>query len=538
MSLDARAILTGIPGYDPVATAPAGHYFDEAAAGLALDFFPEMLTFVEGEKAEQPFVLEPWQQAFVGNLFGWKRPSGLRRYVEALLYVARKNGKTPLLAGIVDYVLFCDGEPGAQLYSAAAEREQAALIYRHASGMILRNPLLDECCKIYRTFKSIEHPATNSLYKALSADANTKHGLNVHLAAVDELHAHPNGDLVDVLKTGTVNRREPLLIYITTADYARPSVCNRTYQHAIRVRDGEVDDPGFLPCIYEASPKDDWTQIETWRQANPNLGVSVQEKWLARECLRAQEEPSYENTFKRLHLNIITEQAERWISLEKWQACAGELDALALADSLAGQPCTGGLDVSATSDVTALVLWFPGAQALVPFFWIPSSSAARREEHDRVPYRTWQRQGFMRMTEGNAVDQDRIRRDINGDIGKRFRLGSIGIDPWNATQLCMQLLGDGFDMVEFRQGFGSLNEPSKEFEKRIVSQRLIHGNHPVLNWMAANVSVTHDAAGNIKPDKSKSTEKIDGIVAAIMAIGRSMAGPAESVYEERGMISL
>lgn len=509
--------LAHLPGYDPYATGE-GYHFDIEAANDAISFF-QSLEFIEGERAGDKFILEDWQRAIVGSIFGWKNEkTGLRRYREAFVYVARKNGKSPLAAGIVLIGLFVDGEPGAQIYSAAAEREQAALVYRHASAMIARDPQLGRLCKTYKTFKSIEVPATNSVYKALSADADTKHGFSTHMVIVDELHAHPNGELVDVLQTSMGARREPIMIHITTADYDRDSVCNRKYDYACKVREGVFEDASFLPVIYEAGRDDDWTKPDTWKKANPNMGVSVRTDYLERECERAKNEPSYENTFKRLHLNIRTQQDIRWIQLDRWDKCSGGLEL----DSLAGRECWGGLDLSSTTDVSAFVLAFPplGDEpvSLLGFYWVPAENARARERKDRVPYLTWEKSGAIRMTPGNVIDYDRIRNQIS-EIGETYNIREIAVDRWNSTQLQNQLMGDGFNVVQFGQGFASMTAPTKELEKLIMAGKLEHFNCPVLRWMAGNVAAEIDAAGNIKPSKKKSSEKIDGIVASVMALG-------------------
>lgn len=530
-----RKLFRLIPDYDPIATAAEGDWFDAAAAQTALDFFSECLQFVEGDKAGEPFVLEEWQKAIVACLFGWKREDGTRRYREALVYVPRKNGKTPLAAGIVLYGLFCDGEEGAQIYSAAAEREQAALVYRHAQSMIVREPELQKRAKVYKTFKSIEYPAKNSVYKALSADADTKHGFNSHLVIVDELHAHPNGELVDVLTTSMASRTQPLLIHITTADYDRESVCNQKHDYATRIRDGVIDDPSFLPVIFEASKDDDWTDPKVWEKANPNLGVSVNRDYLERECQRAQDQPVYENTFKRLHLNIRTEQDVRWLSLAKWDACEFPVDE----GALAGRECFGGLDLSTKVDITAWVLVFPPVRegerwAILPRFWVPGVSAHEREKRDRVPYTAWAKDDTtgLRLTEGNVVDYEAVAAQILED-SERFQIREIAYDPWNATHMALNLQDQGAEMVEFRQGYPSMSEPTKEFEKLILAQGIAHGGNPVLRWMASNVAVDIDPAGNYKPSKKKSVERIDGIVATIMGVGRAMVAGDEA--EEPGM---
>lgn len=519
---------TGIPGYDPWADAGDMH-FDEVAAQKAIDFFHECLTHIEGAVACEPFILQPWQQAIVGNLFGWKRPDGTRRYRESLVYVPRKNGKTPLMAGIASYVMLCDGESGAQCYCAAADTDQATYLFRHMRGMIEAEPLLDEQCRVYNATRSIVRLADKQTsMKVLSADGDTKHGGNSHLVIVDELHMQPNRELVDTLQTSfaSANRKQPLLLFITTADFDRESICNEKHDYASKVRDGILSDPAFLPVIYEASIEDDYTDPAVWRKANPNLGVSVSEEYLVRECKRAQESPAYLNTFLRLHLNVKTTNDVAWVDMAKWDQCGVMPVDL---DSLAGRECYGGLDLSTTTDISALVLIFPdeGGYIVAPWFWIPGDAARKREHRDRVPYQTWIRQGLIDGTSDGVVDYDLLRVKIV-ELSERFNIKAIGVDRWNAMQLTTQLMGDGVNMELFGQGYASMSSPTKELEKLIKSVKLSHGGNAVLRWMASNLTVETDAAGNVKPSKKKSTEKIDGMVALVMALGMAATAPSEN----------
>ena len=530
-----RDVYRLIPGCDPFATA-GDCTFNNRLAKRAIDFFHECLTFTAGEWMGRPFRLEPWQQAIVGNLFGWKRPDGTRRYREAFIFVPRKNGKSELAGGLGNLLTFADGEPGAQVYCAAADREQARLVFNAARTMVEAEPELARRSHIYTN--AIMAPR-GSVLKVVSAEAYSKHGINAHGVIIDELHAQPNRELVDVLTTSTGARRQPLLIHITTSDFDRESICNEKHDYARKVRDGVIDDPAFLPVIYEAAPDADWTDPDVWAKVNPNLGVSVSVEYLERECRRAQETPTYENPFKRLHLNMRTAQDVRWLSIEQWDACGGTpIDEAALY----GRECYAGLDLSTTTDISALVLVFrdpDGGVTLLPWFWIPADNARKREHRDRVPYETWARQGLIEMTPGNVIDYDYIRARIN-DLSKRFNIREIAIDPWNATQLSTQLQGDGFEVVQFGQGYKDMTSPAKELEKLVVSGRLRHGGHPVLRWMASNVAVEMDAAGNLKPSKKKSTERIDGITAAVMALGRALLQPppSESVYDTYGIRAL
>lgn len=534
VSSEWAGLLKALPGYDPFDQA-GDCEFIVSKAEERLHFFERCLTHIKGAKAGEKFELERWQKSVIANLFGWIRPDGTRRYREALIYVPRKNGKSFLAAGICNCVLFCDGEQGAEIYCGAAEAGQARLVFNVAREQVLRELLLKQRAKVFQNSITIEDMA--SFIRPISADADTKYGFNTQCAVVDELHVQPDRDLVDVLLTSTGARLQPLIVYITTADYDRESICNEKRDYAIKVRDGIIDDNSFLPAIYEASRDADWKDEKLWQEVNPNLGVSVTWEYLRREFQRATETPTYENTFKRLHLNMQTESDVKWLSMDQWDSCARPVDS----EKLVAQTCFAGLDLSSNQDVTAFVLVFPspdGHYAVMPFFWIPEDNAREREKRDRVPYLTWASKGWMELTPGNVVDYDRVRAKIN-DLGKKYRIIDLAADRWNAMQIMTQLQGDGFNVIAYGQGFKDMSAPSKELEKLLISGKLAHGGNPVLRWMASNVSAEIDAAGNIKPSKKKSTERIDGIVALVMALGRVMVTPQiGSVYEERGLLSI
>ncbi len=549
-----KKIIKEIPGYDPFRDA-AGCRFNPKLANAALRFFETKLRHIEGAVAGRPFKLERWQQAVVANLFGWLRENGTRRYRESLIYVPRKNGKTPWMAGIALYVLLEDAEAGQQNFIAAASREQAGKLFRYAKLMVNASQDLSARCRVYggtaqggQSKSIVKLPDESSFLQVIAADGGVTHGGTSNLVIVDELHAQPNRELMDVLQTSLTseNRPQPLMICITTADFARESICNEKHDYAKKVRDGIIPPElaaSFLPVIYEAIDED-WTAEETWRKCNPNLGISVSLDQLRLECKRAQETPTYENTFKRLHLNIKTQNDVRWIPMERWDAMNAANPLLwreKMLYAMKGKPCTGGLDLSTSLDVTAFVLSFNfgNSKIWLPYFWIPGDNAEKRERRDRVPYLTWARQGFIKMTAGDVIDYDTVRSDIN-ELGKQFDIQKIGFDPWNSSQIVQQLMGDGFEMLSFRQGYGSLSGPSKELVKLILAGTLEHGGNPVMRWMASNASTEEDAAGNIKPSKAKSTERIDGIVAGVMALGVAMAEPPKpkSVYESRGVLSL
>jgi phage terminase large subunit-like protein len=481
------------------------------AADLAVRFFHENLTHSKGELGGKAFILEPWQQDYIRRLFG-TMDGEVRQYRTSLLAIPRKNGKSTLCAGIALKLLF-DGEPGAEIYSCAADRDQARLVFEMAKVCVENSPKLRQRLQVYRN--SIVRAETHSTYKALSAEAFTKHGLNAHGVIFDELHCQPDRELVDVMATSTGARRQPLIVYLTTAGYDRKSVCWEIWRYALAVRDGAIKDDTFLPAIYAADPEDDWTKESTWRKANPNLGVSVKLEDLRVRCERAQNMPSEENTFRRLHLNQWTEQDTRWLRMDHW----AQGDKPCPVD-LAGRECFAGLDMATTFDTTCFCLLFPlddGTYWVQPHFWIPEENMRERVKRDRVQYDLWAKQGHLRTTPNNVTDYDQVRADIN-ELAKKYNIRQVAIDRWNATQLATQLQGDGLNVVGFGQGYGSMSAPAKQLEGLVVAGKLLH-HSPVLDWQASNVAIQSDHAGNIKPSKAKSTERIDGIVALTMAIG-------------------
>lgn len=469
--------------------------------------------------------------------------------------MAKKNGKTAWVAGILLYVMVCDHEIGAEIYSAAASRDQAALIFAHANGMVRQQKALSDRLTVYGAkggtqSRSIVYEAEMTSYKCLSADANTADGSSPHFCAIDELHRHKSADLAEVLQKSTATRSQPMVVYTTTADYNRPSLCNTKLKYAKQVRDNKGDpsqpghDPEFLPVIYEADKDDDWECPETWRKANPNLGVTVPESFLKREAQKAIETPSELNNFLRLHLNIVTDADEAWLDMSAWDKCGiGKEDPAkwraAMIEKLKGRPCRLALDLGSTNDLTALVALFPeDGNVVLPWFWMPRDNARKRETEHRVPYMTWARGGFVEITDGNYVDQSFVlSRSL--ECVKLFGAREIAVDRFMARQITDVAQREGIAVVEFGQGFRDMSEPAKRLETLVLSGKLQHGSNPILRWMAGNTMIRRDPAGNIKPDKSKSAEKIDGIVSLTMAIGRAMMpGGGDSVYESRGFLTL
>ena len=509
-------------------------WFDERAANVAVAFFERLLRHTKGEWAGNAFKLQRWQRDdVIRPLFGWKRADGTRRFRQAYIEIPRKNGKSTLSAGIALALLMIDNEPGVEVYSAAADRAQAAIVFDAASTMVQGSPALAKFAEVYR--REIRVPKLNGVYRVLSADAPTKHGLNAHGVIFDELHAQPNRELWDVLATSMGSRRQPLLTMITTAGFDRNSICYEQHEYAQQVLRGQIDDPNYFAYIAAADTEDDWTDPAIWAKANPGLDVTVKRDYLAGECERAKNVPAYQNTFRRLHLNQWTSQDSRWLDMTMWDRCAAPLP------DLSGRLCYGGLDLASTTDIAAFVLCFPPAADnepyyLMPHFWIPADNMVERARRDRVPYDVWVREGLIQATPGNVIDYAYIRAKIN-ELGGLYRVGDIAYDRWGAELLRQQLEDDGMTMIQMGQGYASMNAPTKELLRLVLSQGLSHGGNPVLRWMADNVVAKQDPAGNIKFDKGASREKIDGMVAAVMALDRATRneGDHRSVYEDRGI---
>jgi len=507
--------------------------FDAEAAERAVRFI-ESLRHTKGDWAGKPFKLMPWQREIVAKLFGTLNDNGARQYRTCYIELPRKNGKSTLAAAIALYLLFADNEPGAQVYSAANDRNQAALVFNDAAAMVRQAPALLRRAKIIDSQKRIVYYAQNSFYCAISAEAYSKFGYDSHGVIYDELHAAPNRELWDVLTTSFGARRQPLLLCITTAGYDRNSICWEQHDYACKVRDGIIDDPTFLPVIYVAPENADWTDEKVWFDCNPALGVFRSLEEMRTLCAKAQETPALEMTFRRLYLNQWVNIAERWMPMDKWDACGMEVDV----EALKGQPCYAGLDLAATTDLTALALVFPRGDSydVLMRFWIPGDTAREKERKDRVPYSTWARQGYIKLTEGNVIDYGYIHQELR-ELRGLYDIREVAFDRWGATKLVQELQDDGFTVVPFGQGFASMSAPTKELMNLVLAGKIRHGGHPVLRWNADNVVVSQDPAGNLKPDKSKATQKIDGIVALIMAIDRATrhTQPVKSIYETEGI---
>ena len=513
--------------------------FDEAKAQRAVEFI-RCLKHTKGRWRGQAFDLLPWQETIIRDVFGTVKEDGFRQYNTAYVEIPKKNGKSELAAGVALYMTCGDNEWGAEVYGCASDRQQASIVFDVAVDMVEQCPALKKRIKPVMSVKRLVYKPTNSFYQVLSAEAYTKHGLNVHAVIFDELHSQPNRELFDVMTKGSGDARtQPLFFLITTAGTDRHSVCFEQHQKAEDILCGRKADPTFYPVIYGAEDDADWTSEEVWYRANPSLGHTIDIGKVRNACLSARDNPAEENIFRQLRLNQWVKQSTRWMQMEKWDACAFPVDE----GELLGRECYGGLDLSSSIDITAFVLVFPPRDdseryVFLPFFWIPEENMVRRVRRDHVPYDVWERQGFLETTEGDVIHYGFIESFIE-DLGKRFHIKEIAFDRWGAVQMVQNLEGLGFTVVPFGQGFKDMSPPSKRLMELVLERNVAHGGHPVLRWMMDNIFVRTDPAGNIKPDKEKSTEKIDGAVAAVMALDRAVrnGGSTGSVYDERGILS-
>ena len=513
--------------------------YDKSAADYAVAFI-ENLCHTKGTWAGKPFELIDWQEQIIRDLFGTLKPNGYRQFNTAYIEIPKKQGKSELAAAVALLLTCGDGEERAEVYGWAADRQQAAIVFDVAADMVRMCPALSKRVKILASQKRLIYTPTNSFYQVLSAEAYSKHGFNIHGVVFDELHTQPNRKLFDVMTKGSGDARmQPLYFLITTAGTDTHSICYETHQKAKDIIEGRKIDATFYPVIYGADESDDWTDPKVWKKANPSLDITVGIDKVKAACESAKQNPGEENAFRQLRLNQWVKQAVRWMPMEKWDKCAFSVDE----DELEGRVCYGGLDLSSTTDITAFVLVFPPLDEqdkyiILPYFWIPEDNLTLRVNRDHVPYDVWERQGYLQTTEGNVVHYGFIEKFIER-LGERFNIREIAFDRWGAVQMVQNLEGMGFTVVPFGQGFKDMSPPTKELMKLVLEQKIAHGGHPVLRWNMDNIYIRTDPAGNIKTDKEKSTEKIDGAVATIMALDRAIRcgnDGGASVYDERGIL--
>lgn len=525
--------------YKPTRFMAKGSHYDKDKADFAVSFI-ECLCHTKGTWAGKNFELIDWQEQIIRDVFGTIKANGYRQFNTAFIEVPKKNGKSELAAAVALLLLCGDGEQRAEIYGCAADRNQAKIVFDVAVDMVRFCPALEKRVKITESQKAIEYLPTKSKYQVLSADVANKHGFNTHGVIFDELHTQPNRKLYDVMIQGSGDARmQPLYFLITTAGNNTESICYEVHQKALDIISGRKIDPTFYPVIFGAGMDEDWTDPKVWKKANPSLGETIGIDKVQAACDSARQNPGEENAFRQLRLNQWVKQSIRWMPMDKWDKCSFAVNE----DDLEGRVCYGGLDLSSTTDITAFVLVFPPTDEddkyiILPYFWVPEESLDLRVRRDHVPYDVWERQGFLQTTEGNVIHYGFIEKFIE-NLGERFNIREIAFDRWGAIQMVQNLEGMGFTVVPVGQGFKDMSPPTKELMKLTLEERLAHGGHPVLRWMMDNIFIRTDPAGNIKPDKEKSTEKIDGAVATIMALDRAIRcgnDTSESVYDSRGLL--
>lgn len=525
--------------YKPTKFMAKTSHYDKDAADYAVMFI-ESLCHTKGTWAGKPFELIDWQEQIIRDLFGVLKPNGYRQFNTAYIEIPKKQGKSELAAAVALLLLCGDGEERAEVYGCAADRNQAKIVFDVAVDMVRFCPALSKRVKILESQKKITYLPTNSSYQVLSADVANKHGFNTHGVIFDELHTQPNRKLFDVMLQGSGDARmQPLYFLITTAGNDTNSICYEVHQKAIDIAEGRKVDPTFYSVIYGAAEDEDWTDPKVWKKANPSLGITVGIDKVKAACESAQQNPGEENAFRQLRLNQWVKQSVRWMPMDKWDACAFPVSE----DDLEGRICYGGLDLSSTTDITAFALVFPPLDEedkyyILPYFWIPEETLDLRVRRDHVPYDLWERQGTLMTTEGNVVHYGYIEKFIER-LGEKFNIREIAFDRWGAVQMVQNLEGMGFTVVPFGQGFKDMSPPTKELMKLVLEEKIAHGGHPVLRWMMDNIFIRTDPAGNIKADKGKSTEKIDGAIATIMGLDRAIRcgnDTGASVYDSRGLL--
>lgn len=532
------AAIRKLKTYKPTIFKSDGSVYNKNAADRAVAFI-NCLKHTKGEWFGQPFELIDWQEQIIRDVFGILKSNGYRQFNTAYIEIAKKQGKSELAAAVALLLTCGDYEHGGEVYGCASDRQQASIVFDVAVDMVEQCPSLKNRIKPVLSQKRLVYRPLGSFYQVLSAEAYTKHGLNVHGVVFDELHAQPNRQLFDVMTHGSGDaRKQPLYFLITTAGNDPHSICYEVHQKAKDILEGRKVDPTFYPVIYGADENDDWTDPKVWAKANPSMGITVDIEKIRIACESAKQNPAEENLFRQLRLNQWVKQSVRWMPMEKWDKCSFSV----APERLIGRRCYGGLDLSSTTDITAFVLIFPPEYdeekyIIIPYFWIPKDNLELRVRRDHVPYDVWEKQGFLNTTEGNVVHYGYIENFIE-ELALKYNIREIAFDRWGAVQMVQNLEELGLTVVPFGQGFKDMSPPTKELMKLTLEQKIAHGGHPVLRWMMDNILIRTDPAGNIKPDKEKSTEKIDGAVATIMALDRALRcrGTSNSVYDNRGLI--
>lgn len=506
--------------------------FSEELANHALEFI-QNLTHTTGEAAGRKFILEPWQVFIIANLFGFVGADGARRFSRAYVEVPRKNGKSTFASAVMLYGLLADGEEGAQVYSAATKLDQAMMVFGESVRACQAQDWLKDELVIQNSIHNRRIVYGNNLYKPLEWNPGKQDGLNTHFCVIDEYHAHPNDELYNVIYNSMGARRQPLLFTITTAGFNRESPCYKHRAYCGQVLNGALKDESLFTVIYSLDAGDDWTDPKTWAKANPNWGVSVYPKKLEQSINEAKELTHKEVEFKTKLLNVWTDTAQTWIPDTVWSRNQPELNY----SDLAGLECYGGLDLASTGDFCAFSLYFPETGSVITRYYLPEEAVKRRNDAAGSSIRDWVRQGLVIETEGNVTDYNFIKADIL-DLATQFDIKDIAFDRFNSSQLIIELQNEGLTMYPFGQGFVTMSAPTKELERLAKTGKIKHGNNPVTRWQMGNVMLRRDPADNIKIDKAKSGDKVDGPVSIVMALGTYMQDAAKNENSEFWYISI
>lgn len=514
-----------------------GCYFDEDAGRRSVEFIETFCRQSKGRWAGQPLTLLAWQRDFQMRLFGWKRPDGLRRYKRAYLEIPKKNGKSTLFSSEGLELLIADGEPAPEVYLCAVDKDQAGIVYEEAARMVEASPELSARIGVLKSRKRLVDTANNGTLICASADTQKADGVNASAVIFDELHRQKNRQMWEVFEYAGSARDQPLTLSITTAGESESGVWYEQRKYSEDVNAGVIPDIAHLGVVYRADPhKDDLDDPRVWLKANPSMGHTIRQDDFAREFAEAKAIPEKLANFLRLRLGIITRGDKAFVDLDVWNRNCGA------PEIPEGAEVYGGGDFSKVSDLTAFA-WVARVDDAIHArvkFYLPEDNVVSLERKHQAPYRTWADQGFITLTPGNAVDYDFVRADINRLAGE-LRFAKILIDPWNAHQLCQDLAEkDGLPIEQIRQGFASLNAPTKELLRLLLMGRIRHGGHPILRWNAVNAIAVSDPAGNIKLDKEKSRQKIDGLSALVNAIAGLTTNTTSmiSVYETKDLILL
>ena len=507
---------------DDLANTTHGFMFDESRANRVVKFSEELPHIKGSQYAGKKLEMMDWQCFILTTVFGWIDDNGNRRFKTAYIEVPRKNGKSTMSAPVALYLLSADGEPGAEVYSAATTRDQARIVWADAKHMVDRSPGLRSALNVQTSAHSIYIGPSASAFKALSKDNNGNlDGLNIHGAIIDELHGHPNRALWDVIETGTGARSQPLIWAITTAGSNRAGICYEQQGYVRKILDGVHDDPTYFGIIYSIDEGDDPFDPAIWAKANPNYGVSVSPDDLARKALKAQQMAAAQNNFLTKHLNVWVNADTSWMNMQYWDKCA---DPTLSEDDFAGSDCVVSCDLATKIDVAAKVKLFwktiNNERHYYAFgkYYLPEEAA---EDGRNTYYQGWAIENRLVLTPGNVTDFSVIEDDLREDA-RRFNVVNAGFDPWQASALIQRLQQDGLPVLEYRQTVQNMSEPMKELEALVLQGRFHFDGDPVLTWMISNVVCHTDAKENIYPRKERSENKIDGAVALIAALGMAM----------------